>query len=101
MKKSFIFFLIVFLLLLFVIMILVGDKQKDTIQVKSPQPSITASPLELIGWFPAWDSPKAEEVLPQVINRFKTFSPMLYRVMEDGSLGRHQINNWDTIIGTA
>lgn len=101
MKKIFIFSLIVFLLIIFVTMNLAGDKQKGVNINITPQPTITAGPLELTGWIPAWDSQKAEDALPPVMSKFKTFSPMLYRVMADGSLGRHDISNWDFILSTA
>ncbi|OGH16004.1 MAG: hypothetical protein A3C30_00910 [Candidatus Levybacteria bacterium RIFCSPHIGHO2_02_FULL_40_18] len=64
----------------------------------TPSPSPAISEIELTGWFAAWDQNLAESSLPKVMQKFHTFSPMLYRVMSDGSLGRHNIRNRNTMI---
>lgn len=73
----------------------------QTEQKLSEQPTLAAGPRELTGWFPAWDAQKADTALPPVMDHFESFSPMLYRVMEDGSLGRHEVVNRETIISYA
>jgi spore germination protein YaaH len=73
------------------------DEKNET----SVSPSPKLQKAELTGWFAAWDQSKAEETLPKVMNNFQTFSPMLYRVMADGSLGRHNITNRDFFIKSA
>lgn len=62
---------------------------KPTFPIKKP---------EITGWFAYWDEQNASERLPEVIDMFNTFSPMLYRVMSDGSLGRHNVITRENII---
>jgi spore germination protein YaaH len=62
------------------------------------QTTIPVGKTEITGWFAAWDNGKASEELPNVMKKFTVYSPMMYRVMTDGSLGRHQISNWDEIL---
>lgn len=78
-----------------------NSKSSRSVQQQSPSPSVSLGKSEITGWFAAWDNDKAGEELPGVMDKFTVFSPMLYRVMADGSLGRHSISNWDAIVSIA
>jgi spore germination protein len=58
----------------------------------------TSAKTELIAWFAAWDNDKVAQEMPPIIKKFSIYSPMLYRVMPDSSLGRHEISNWDEVV---
>ena len=70
-------------------------------QVGTPTPTKVSLEPSLTGWFAAWDSNLAIEEIPSVIKYFDTFSPMLYRVMPDSSLGDHRLSNRNFILNQA
>lgn len=71
--------------------------------VLTPTPTPTKMNLktELTGWLASWDDTDAPTALPETINYFETFSPMLYKIMPGGELGRHQISNRTFILNQA
>ena len=93
--KKIVLFLVV--ILAFVILARFNN-DNDMKSTNQPTRVPDAGEQELIAWFASWDSQKAEESLPPVIDKFSIYSPMLYRVMEDSTLGRHEISNRDEII---
>lgn len=95
--------LFIFIIFAFVIFARINlDANKNNISPTSlPKPSLVVGELEITGWFAAWNSEKAADVLPPVIDTLRTFSPMLYRIMADGSLGRHSMSNREEILSYA
>lgn len=98
MKKVILFFIILSIVLG---LSRFNNKTVEEKIVPTVAPTMFVANNELTGWFASFDIEKAETALPPIIDRFSIFSPMLYRVMADGSLGEHQIYNRETIISYA
>lgn len=70
--------------------------------VEEPTPTpFTLGRQEIVGWFAAFDSEKTQRVLPDVIDNFNIFSPMLYRILPDSSLGRHSVPTREYMLSLA
>lgn len=82
---------------------LISDKfaVAPTSEPPTPIPTFTPQKIELTGWFAIWDDSLAAKVLPEVIDNFKVYSPMLYRIMADSTLGEHNTRNWNNMLAAA
>lgn len=78
-----------------------SNSEEKIVMTATPTPTKIVLPNKLTGWLAAWDDTDAPTALPEVINYFNVFSPMLYRIMPDATLGRHQISNRQTILDIA
>lgn len=106
MKKLLLFLLIIFSFLIFARMNMDFDKgaifnnfnRAGVSPTVIPTNTIALGKMELTAWFAAWDIEKADTALPPIMDRFDTYSPMMYRVMAGSTLGRHNISNWEEIL---
>lgn len=74
----------------------------STVSQDTPTPTpFNLEKMEIAGWFAAFDSEKARGSLPEPMERFDVFAPMLYRIMSDSSLGRHNVNNRSFMLSLA
>lgn len=74
------------------------------VQQATPTPSPTLSgqkEIELVGWYSYWDEERSLQSLRSNIHHLDTFSPMLYRVMPDGSLGKHRVDTRKEVLQLA
>ncbi len=98
-------FLLIFLALILAIIALFrmypSDSLKKIASIPPPTPTKMVLKNEITGWLASWDDTDAVVALPDTVNYFNTFSPMLYKIMPGGLLGRHQISNRQFIMDQA
>lgn len=65
------------------------EKAEIAEQVQKKKRSL--SEAKIVGWMAYWDEKNTLDALPVSIERFAIFTPVLYRINEDGTLGKYTV----------